>query len=163
MFSGVVDVSSLPQGWIIYAVCTFIVVSSLPQGWSIYAVCTFIVVNQICSESSIKQVLEQKFYTDAYNWGKGSFMELTRLQNPSNGYILNDNCIVEVEFSKVSLVGTRALVPRDDATVEFKDLGLLEKVFALLLEEACSWHPSLMDCKQKRSRKFIERAFIVLS
>ncbi|XP_054814554.1 protein RESTRICTED TEV MOVEMENT 3-like isoform X1 [Prosopis cineraria] len=127
---------------------------SLPQGWSINTACTIIVVNQVYSKNSKK--------ADVNNWGYPSFMELTTLQNPSNGYILNDKCIIEVEFSKVSPVGTQALVPKDDDVTEFKDLGLIQKALVPLLEEACSWHPSLMDYKQKGSRKFTEWAFTAL-
>ncbi|XP_054815805.1 protein RESTRICTED TEV MOVEMENT 3-like [Prosopis cineraria] len=136
--------------------------SSLPQGWSINVACTFTVVNQLYSESSLKEDLELKFCENSKSWGYQSFMELTMLQNPYNGYILNDKCIIEVEFSKVSPIGMWALVPKDDDVAEFKDLGLIEKALVPLLEEACSWHPSLMDCKQKRSRKFTEWAFIAL-
>ncbi|XP_054797542.1 protein RESTRICTED TEV MOVEMENT 3-like [Prosopis cineraria] len=136
-------------------------VSSLPQGWSIYAVCTFTMVNQVYNERSEKRDIKDKF-NNSCHWSFLYYVELTRLQDPSNGYILNDKCIVEVELSKVSPIGTRALVPKDDATAEFKDLGLIEKELVPLLEEACLWHPSLMDCKQKKSRKFVEWAFTAL-
>ncbi|XP_054817805.1 MATH domain and coiled-coil domain-containing protein At3g58270-like [Prosopis cineraria] len=145
-------------------------VSSLPRGWSIYAVYTFTVVNQVYKERFMKRGLEHEFFANNDDWGYGSFMELTQLQDPSNGYILNDDkCIIEVEFSKVSPVDTQfvgqieiALVPKDNDGVKFKDLGLIEKALVPLLEEACSWHPSLMDYKQKRSPKFTEWAFTAL-
>ncbi|KAI9111195.1 hypothetical protein K1719_017806 [Acacia pycnantha] len=115
---------------------------SLPQGWSIYAAFTFTVVNQASPENSEKGDLNHKFRANVADWGYPSFMELAKLQNPSNGYILNDKCIVEVEFSE--------------------DLGKVEKSFVPLLVEVCSWHPSLLDCKKNKSRRFTEWAFTAL-
>jgi hypothetical protein len=46
--------------------------------------------------------------------------------------------------------------------MDFKGLGQIEKTFAPLLDEACSLHPSLIECQQKRSRKFREWAFMAL-
>ncbi|XP_054797528.1 uncharacterized protein LOC129302642 [Prosopis cineraria] len=108
-------------------------VLSLPQGWSIYAIYTFIVANQVYNERFKKADLEHKF-DDVYGCGWGY----------------------------VSPVGTQALVLKDDDATKFKDLGLLEKALVPLLEEPCLWHPSLMDCKQKRSCKFTEWALTTL-
>ncbi|XP_028775409.1 MATH domain and coiled-coil domain-containing protein At3g58210-like [Neltuma alba] len=143
--------------------------SALPHGWSISAAYTFTVVNQASIEKSERRAFYKKFCADSNSWGYPSFMDLATLQNPSNGYILNDICIVEVEFSEVSSEGTqivgqieKALVPKDDDAIEFKDLGQIEKALVPLLEEACLWHPSLMDYKQRRSRKCTEWAFTAL-
>ncbi|CAN6562063.1 unnamed protein product [Malus baccata var. baccata] len=46
--------------------------------------------------------------------------------------------------------------------IDFKGLGWIEKAFVPLLEEVCSGHPSLIECQQKRSLKFIECAFTAL-
>lgn len=50
----------------------------------------------------------------------------------------------------------------EDAVVNFKDLGQIDKALVPMLEEACSWHPSLLNCNMKRSRKFSEWAFTCL-
>ncbi|XP_028775462.1 MATH domain and coiled-coil domain-containing protein At1g31390-like [Neltuma alba] len=140
-------------------------VSSLHQGWSIHAIYRFTVVNQASTKKSVKRGSNSKFTANECDWGYPSFMELAKLQNPSNGYILNDTCIVELEFSEVISEGTeikKALVPKNDDATEFKDLGQIEKAMVPLLEEACLCHPSLMDCKNKRSRKFTEWVFTSL-
>ncbi|GAU17567.1 hypothetical protein TSUD_341110 [Trifolium subterraneum] len=46
--------------------------------------------------------------------------------------------------------------------MDFKGLGQIEKDLVPLLEEVCSHHPSLIECQQKRSRKFKEWAFTAL-
>lgn len=46
--------------------------------------------------------------------------------------------------------------------VDFRGLGQIEKAYIPLLEEVCSQHPSLIECQQKRSRRFIEWAFTAL-
>ncbi|KAK7244719.1 hypothetical protein RIF29_39545 [Crotalaria pallida] len=52
-----------------------------------------------------------------------------------------------------TLVGKRA---------DFRGLGQIEKIYISLLEEACSQHPSLIECQQKRSSEFTEWAFTAL-
>ncbi|KAJ7971377.1 Ubiquitin carboxyl-terminal hydrolase 12 [Quillaja saponaria] len=46
--------------------------------------------------------------------------------------------------------------------VDFRDLGEAEKAFVPLLEEVCSWYPSLIECQRKRSRMFTQWAFTAL-
>lgn len=109
-------------------------------------------------------------------------MDLNILENPSNGFISNDVCIVEVEFYVVKpdgfdpvsdhlsypsyLPNESKQIPSNEPKVEdendlvnFKDLGQIERPFVPLLDEVCSWHPSLLDCKNNRSRRFTEWAF----
>ncbi|XP_007219677.2 uncharacterized protein LOC18786736 [Prunus persica] len=43
--------------------------------------------------------------------------------------------------------------------LDFRGLGLIDKAFVPLLEEICSWYPSLIACQQKRSRKVSKCAF----
>ncbi|KAK4261750.1 hypothetical protein QN277_004706 [Acacia crassicarpa] len=156
--------------------------SSLPSGWSVYADFTLTVVNQFSREKSAKRDIKHKFSSanNAVNRGYASFMPLTVLEHESNGFIFNDKCIVEVEFYVVkpdgfdlshliypSLPKESEQVPANEPKadddhgdlVEFKDLGRIEKPFIPLLEEVCSWHPSLMECKNNRSRRFTEWAF----
>ncbi|KAI9080434.1 hypothetical protein K1719_037548 [Acacia pycnantha] len=83
--------------------------------------------------------LEYEFLANKLYWGFGSLMALTKLQDPSNAYIVDDICMIEVEF--------------------VKDLGRIDKALVPLLEKVCSWNHSLMDCKNKRSRKFMGWVF----
>ncbi|XP_050386990.1 uncharacterized protein LOC126803242 isoform X2 [Argentina anserina] len=46
--------------------------------------------------------------------------------------------------------------------IDFRGLGKIDKAFVPLLEEVCSWHPSLISCQKKRSRMFSEWAFTAL-
>ncbi|KAK9912385.1 hypothetical protein M0R45_036252 [Rubus argutus] len=46
--------------------------------------------------------------------------------------------------------------------VDFRGLGKIDKKFVPLLEEVCSWHPSLISCQRRRSRMFSEWAFTAL-
>lgn len=62
--------------------------------------------------------LNRKFFANHAYWGYPSFIELDKLQNPSNGYI--------IEFSKVSSEDYQVIL-KDDEAVEFKDLGQIEK------------------------------------
>ncbi|KAJ7975932.1 Ubiquitin carboxyl-terminal hydrolase family protein [Quillaja saponaria] len=49
-----------------------------------------------------------------------------------------------------------------DELVDFRGLGQVEKAFVPLLEEVCSWYPSLVECQRKRSRMFTQWAFTAL-
>ncbi|KAI3980340.1 hypothetical protein MKX01_003879, partial [Papaver californicum] len=46
-----------------------------------------------------------RFTKDESDWGFDEFIQLKELRDPSNGYIVNDACIVEVEFCLDSLQG----------------------------------------------------------
>ncbi|KAM5574873.1 ubiquitin C-terminal hydrolase 12-like [Rosa sericea] len=46
--------------------------------------------------------------------------------------------------------------------INFRGLGLIEKAFVPLLEEVCSWHPSLIESQHNKSRMFTECAFTAL-
>ncbi|XP_068345089.1 MATH domain and coiled-coil domain-containing protein At3g58370-like isoform X1 [Pyrus communis] len=46
--------------------------------------------------------------------------------------------------------------------LEFRGLGLIERAFFPLLEEACSLHPLLIECVRKKNRKVIECALTAL-
>lgn len=114
-----------------------------------------------------------KFCANKTGCGCTSFMPLNELEDPFGGYILNDQCIIEVELFSVTLEGIepkrctrRHKEPKDvhskDDEVYFKDLGKIEKSLVPLLEEVCLWHPSLIDSKKNKSSKFTEWAFTVL-
>ncbi|KAI9082170.1 hypothetical protein K1719_035910 [Acacia pycnantha] len=158
--------------------------SSLPQGWCIYADYTITVVHQLAREESITKGKGRTTKFDGNNeaWGYAWVISLTTLEDPSSGYISKDECIVEVEIYSVRSEGINKptshptypslfkevkqapahLKGDDDGFVDFKDLGRIEKSFVPLLEQVCSWHPSLLDCKKNKSHKFTEWAFTAL-
>ena len=49
-----------------------------------------------------------------------------------------------------------------DGLSDFRGIGRIENAFIPLLEEACSKHPSLLECQKKRSGRFVEWAFTAL-
>ncbi|KAB2606034.1 MATH domain and coiled-coil domain-containing protein [Pyrus ussuriensis x Pyrus communis] len=59
--------------------------------------------------------------------------------------------------------------PKDDVPspptgelADFRGLGNIDNAFVPLLDEVCSWPPSLIECQRKRSRMFTEWAFTAL-
>ena len=124
------------------------------------------------------------------DWGFTSFMPLVELYDPSKGFILNNTCIIEAKISvskselenkvdqAVSTVSAQVPakpsehagnpLPMETSSdsigelIDFRGLGKIEKAFVPLLEEVCSRHPSVIECQQKRSRRFTEWAFTAL-
>ncbi|XP_028775428.1 ubiquitin carboxyl-terminal hydrolase 12-like [Neltuma alba] len=106
--------------------------STLPQGWSIDAHLTIMVINQISSQKSYAKGLRHKFRASERVRGFRSFMDLTELQDPSSGYILNDYLTVEVEFLELKSESVQPSLlanPTDDEalSVDFKDLAQIER------------------------------------
>ncbi|KAK4263334.1 hypothetical protein QN277_028761 [Acacia crassicarpa] len=132
---------------------------SLPQGCNIWAAYKLTVVDQISRKNSRTHGDADKPYKFCANstwWNYRRFMPLSELQKP---YIQNDTCMIEVEFFSVTFEGFEPPShPKDD----FKDLGKIEKSFIPLLEEVCSWHPSLLDCTKNKSRRFTKWALTTL-
>ncbi|KAL2326867.1 hypothetical protein Fmac_020294 [Flemingia macrophylla] len=106
------------------------------------------------------------------------------LWEPSNGFIVNDTCIIKVEIlvSKPkhenqldqpnNKIHDKPLKHIENPLheemfttfgklVDFKGLGKIEQDFIPLLEEVCSQHPSRINSQKKRTRRFIEWAFTV--
>ncbi|XP_057999666.1 ubiquitin C-terminal hydrolase 12-like [Hevea brasiliensis] len=72
---------------------------SLPKGWSREARCSIAVVNQIDSRSTVKKDSQAKhvFNELGIMWGFNSFIPLSKLRNPAEGYLVGDTLIVEAE------------------------------------------------------------------
>ncbi|XP_061996936.1 MATH domain and coiled-coil domain-containing protein At3g58370-like isoform X2 [Rosa rugosa] len=230
--------------------------SKLPSGWSRYADFNLTVVNQFNSDKSITIDTQHQFSANKSDWGFTSFMPLSELFDPNEGYLVNDTCIVEAEVavSKADIkvlkdqqetafleqelqsqssdvdsvkysdastthtslcyeqtlsfqdainsdsvqpnvnsvkvpslkidqrsdrvlpyqetdspVGHPIVEDNDEAPstpvgelIDFRGLGKVDKAFVPLLEEVCSWHPSLISCQRKRSRMFSGWAFTAL-
>ncbi|KAI9125088.1 hypothetical protein K1719_003704 [Acacia pycnantha] len=132
---------------------------SLPQACNIWAAYRLTVIDQISRKNSQTRGdadIPYKFCANKTNWRYSPFMPLDELQW---SYIQNDTCMIEVEFFSVTFEGFEPTShPKDD----FKDLGKIEKSFIPLLEEVCSWHPSLLDCTKNKSHRFTKWALTAL-
>ncbi|KAJ9189110.1 hypothetical protein P3X46_000441 [Hevea brasiliensis] len=73
--------------------------TSLPRGWSREARYSFAVVNQINSRSTVKKDSQKPvvFNEMGASWGCRSFIPLSELRNPAEGYLVGDTLIVEAE------------------------------------------------------------------
>ncbi|XP_057426519.1 uncharacterized protein LOC130719945 [Lotus japonicus] len=117
-----------------------------------------------------------------WHWGCERFINLSKLPN-THGFIKNVTCIFEADISVTSRderanhacqVASKPAASVENVAnplassggelVDFKNFGKIEEAFVPLLEEVCSWHPSLIDCqrKRKRSPRFTEWAFTAL-
>ncbi|KAL2326872.1 hypothetical protein Fmac_020299 [Flemingia macrophylla] len=128
---------------------------------------------------------EHQFDAEDTNWGFPRFMPLDELWEPSNGFIMNDTCIIELDILVSKPKHENQLDPPNNKIhdkplkhidnplheemfttfgklVDFKGLGKIEQDFIPLLEEVCSQHPSLINSQKKRTRRFIEWAFTAL-
>ena len=96
-------------------------------------------------------------------------MYLAKFRDPSKGFLVRDTCIIVAEVS-VNNSGHDNHSPLEMSSAsfgeltDFKGLGKIEKDFALLLEEACLKHPSLIESHRKRNRsqRFTEGSFTAL-
>ncbi|KAK8333795.1 hypothetical protein V6Z12_A10G225400 [Gossypium hirsutum] len=70
--------------------------ATLPYGWSKYAQVGFGVIDQFDRETSSTRVTQHCFNAREADWGFTTFLCLTELHNPKRGYLLNDECLVEV-------------------------------------------------------------------
>ncbi|KAI9080437.1 hypothetical protein K1719_035851 [Acacia pycnantha] len=127
--------------------------SSSSPGWSVYAYFTLTVANRYSRKQSIKGDLEYEFLANKLYWGFESLMALSKLQDPSNGYIVDDICMIEVEFVKIRphqscLSKKLKQVPANDPNeVDFKDPGRIDK--ASTISEEQKWK----DMKNEESPK----------
>ncbi|XP_077232519.1 MATH domain and coiled-coil domain-containing protein At3g58200-like isoform X2 [Tasmannia lanceolata] len=77
--------------------------TGLPDGWTRDVKFSLAVIDQLNNMSTIKNG-ENKFTAEKSSWGFPSFMSLTELHDPAKGYIVNDTCVVEVEFTVPDVV-----------------------------------------------------------
>ena len=95
--------------------------------------------------------------------------DLVKFRDPSNGFLVNDTCIIVAEVSvensgQDSYSPTQMSSATSSELMEFKGLGKIEKDFVLLLEQVCSKHPTLIESQRKinRSQRFTECSFTAL-
>ncbi|XP_037414267.1 ubiquitin carboxyl-terminal hydrolase 13-like isoform X2 [Triticum dicoccoides] len=77
---------------------------SLPIGWSRSAQFSLAVINQLDSKHSVRKEVTHTFNSRESDWGFTSFMPLIDLYDPSKGYIVNDQCIIEAEVAVRKIV-----------------------------------------------------------
>lgn len=70
---------------------------SLPAEWSIPTKFRISIVNQIDPNKTVKKELEHTFKSGKNGWGWPSFMELSKLHDKSEGYLVEDTCLIEAE------------------------------------------------------------------
>uniref|UniRef100_K7LAC2 MATH domain-containing protein n=3 Tax=Glycine subgen. Soja TaxID=1462606 RepID=K7LAC2_SOYBN len=166
-------------------------VVNLPFGWSKFANFKFALINQANDKmTKIKETTKQ-FNATEIAWGFPKFIHLDELNDSSSGFMVNDTCIIEVQIlvskseqenqvdqqvNKIDdnhdidkpIKHTDIFLPKETfptsfgELVDFQGLGKIEQAFVPLLEEVFSRHPSLIDCQQKRSGRFVEWAFTAL-
>ncbi|KAF8006898.1 hypothetical protein BT93_K1021 [Corymbia citriodora subsp. variegata] len=68
--------------------------ATLPNGWTKFSLS---VINQINNARSIRIETQHHFTWSECHWGYSSFMPLTLLHNPSQGYIANDTLEIKAE------------------------------------------------------------------
>ncbi|KAF1878064.1 hypothetical protein Lal_00022773 [Lupinus albus] len=165
--------------------------ANLPYGWSIFAKFKLSLINKVKSNMTKTKETEHEFNARENDWGFTAFIPLHEILDPSKGFIVDDTCIIEAEIfvtkrehenqvdqaaktATVAPVSTQVNAVSDNPSpmemsstslgelIDFRGLGKIEQAFVPLLEEVCSRHPSLIECQQKRSRRFIEWAFTAL-
>ncbi|KAG2399192.1 MATH domain and coiled-coil domain-containing protein [Vigna angularis] len=119
-----------------------------------------------------KKLYSDKFSLDGHTWR----ILLYPKRIPGNSHILVhiseherqvdesvmiiDNKLVESieSLSAKEMISTSSF----GEAVDFRGIGKVDKNFIPLLEEVCSWYPSLIDSKKNRSQRFTEWAFTAL-
>lgn len=153
--------------------------TGLPHGWSRIAKFKLALINKFNSKMTITKETEHHFNAKESAWGFKNFIPLVELCSPGRGFIVDDTCMIEVEISVsksehenlgdqpakttvVSPVSAQVKVEPMGELMDFKGLGKIQKDFVPLLEEVCERHPSLIECQQNRTPRFIEWAFTAL-
>ncbi|XP_045795796.1 MATH domain and coiled-coil domain-containing protein At3g58210-like [Trifolium pratense] len=142
------------------------------EGWSRDVKLKLSVYSQFNSSITITKESNYEFNASNTFWVFESFID------PKKGFIVKNAFIVGAEVyvcnsknekqvnQAVNFVSKSKLEEDGCQNVselmDIKGLAQIDKSFAPLLEEACSLHPSLIECQQKRSRKFREWAFTAL-
>lgn len=127
---------------------------------------------------------EQELNASNYCWSVDKFIHLDELHNPWNAFIVNDTCIIKARIISVSEHEYERLINQEVSKmdspaqpisvkeislvpscvnlcvnlVDFRGLGKVDKKFVPLLEEACSWHPSLLGKVDNKFVPLIEEA-----
>ncbi|XP_059665802.1 MATH domain and coiled-coil domain-containing protein At2g42460-like [Cornus florida] len=71
---------------------------TLPYGWTKYIKFSLSVINHINNKTTVKIDAQHQFHAQESGWGFASFMPFSKLCDPGRGYLVNDTCVVEVDF-----------------------------------------------------------------
>ncbi|CAK8544315.1 unnamed protein product [Lathyrus sativus] len=80
--------------------------STLPANTKLVVECTLRAKDQISGQHAQRK-FNRKFSSSNLVWGSRQLVTLTKLKNLSNGFLVEDTCIFEVEFLVVGLVTPR--------------------------------------------------------
>ncbi|KAF2299933.1 hypothetical protein GH714_006193 [Hevea brasiliensis] len=86
--------------------------TSLPQGWSRDAKFSLAVVNQFNNTSTVRRDTKHVFNALEDDWGFTSFIPLSKVKNPAEGYLVADTLIVEAEVLVYSVQHYSRLDPK---------------------------------------------------
>ncbi|XP_058000250.1 MATH domain and coiled-coil domain-containing protein At3g58270-like isoform X2 [Hevea brasiliensis] len=86
--------------------------TSLPQGWSRDAKFSLAVVNQFNNTSTVRKDTKHVFNALEDDWGFTSFIPLSKVKNPAEGYLVADTLIVEAEVLVYSVQHYSRLDPK---------------------------------------------------
>ncbi|XP_059444229.1 uncharacterized protein LOC132176118 [Corylus avellana] len=81
---------------------------SLPLGWKVNAICRLFVLDQIRGEYLTLQDANSKvrlFHAMKTEWGFSQFLSLDTFRDPSNGYLVNDSCVLGAEVFVTNYTG----------------------------------------------------------
>ncbi|XP_057999395.1 ubiquitin C-terminal hydrolase 12-like [Hevea brasiliensis] len=114
---------------------------NLPEKWSTEVKFSLAVVNQINSRSTVRKDTQKQIVFNAsgknWNWGFAFFIPLSKLKNPSEGYLVGDSLMVEAEVLvyNVQQNSLRVYTEEDtEAKVLSRWAELKERVFLWLLQ-----------------------------
>ncbi|KAG5608568.1 hypothetical protein H5410_019849 [Solanum commersonii] len=71
--------------------------SSLHGVWEVNASFSFLIFDQIHDNYTVMKVMERRFRSIKTEWGLSKCISHETFKNPSNGYLVNDKCIVGVD------------------------------------------------------------------
>ncbi|CAH9119726.1 unnamed protein product [Cuscuta europaea] len=69
----------------------------LPDGWHIPTKFSLALINQLDPKKTIKKATKHAFNAHESDWGFISFIPLCEFHNESEGYLVNDTCLIEAE------------------------------------------------------------------
>ncbi|PRQ55941.1 putative ubiquitinyl hydrolase 1 [Rosa chinensis] len=116
--------------------------SKLPSGWRRYAEFSLTVVNQFNSDKSIRIDTQHQFSAKKSDWGFTSFMPLSELFDPNEGFLVDDICIVEAEVA-VSKADIKVLKDQETAFLEQELQSQSSDADSVKYSDASTTHTSL--------------------
>ncbi|MED6116817.1 hypothetical protein PIB30_103749, partial [Stylosanthes scabra] len=175
-----------PKGNNVDYLSIYLDAGNLPVGHSRFTKFKLVLINQVDDKMTKIKETHHMFNAKHSDWGFTSFIPLAEFYDRSKGFIVNDSCIIEAKISgnpklekkvyiPVSVKAPSKPIEHDDnplsldisavsisELVDFRGLGKIEKAFVQLLDEVYVKCPSIIECQEKRSRRFREWALTAL-